>query len=192
MTMASRKARGTASAALVVAAPAARRPPIRAIIERGFGPMASGDDVMVRRALVPVLGVLALVALPFVSAGCGSSPSTPSSYAPYSQVDLVFGDGTAAEAGKTLTVNYRGWFYDPEAADKKGVLFASSVVDGPLIFVAGSGSVIEGWEKGVLGMREGGLRRLTIPPSLAYGQNRYVIIPPNATLVFELELLKVE
>ena len=147
---------------------------------------------MVRRALVPVLGVLVLILLPIVSAGCGDSPSTPSDYAPYSQTDLVFGEGASAETGKTLTVSYNGWFYDSGAADKKGVQFASSVTSGQMIFVAGTGEVIQGWDLGVLGMREGGLRRLIIPPSLGYGANRYSIIPPNATLVFELELLKVE
>ena len=61
---------------------------------------------MVRRALVPVLGLLCLVCLPFATAGCGNSPSTPSDYAPYSQIDLVFGDGASVETGKALTVNY--------------------------------------------------------------------------------------
>jgi FKBP-type peptidyl-prolyl cis-trans isomerase FkpA len=147
---------------------------------------------MVRRALVPALGLLTLVLLPPVTAGCGSTPSSPSDSAPFSQIDLVFGDGASAETGKTLTTNYNGWLYDSEAPDKKGVQFASSVTSGQMIFVAGSGEVIAGWDKGVIGMREGGLRRLIIPPSLGYGANRYSIIPPNATLVFELELVKVE
>ena len=147
---------------------------------------------MLRRALASVLGVLVLVLLPVVTAGCGDSPSTPSDYAPYSQIDLVFGEGASAETGKTLTINYNGWLYDSDAPDKKGVQFASSVTSGQMIFVAGSGEVIAGWDKGVIGMREGGLRRLIIPPSLGYGANRYSIIPPNATLVFELELVKVE
>jgi FKBP-type peptidyl-prolyl cis-trans isomerase FkpA len=147
---------------------------------------------MVRRTLAPVLGFLALVLLPFAAAGCGGSPSTPSDYAPYSQIDLVFGEGASAETGKVLTVNYTGWFYDPTAADKKGVLLTSSTFSGPVVFTAGANSVIEGWEKGVLGMKEGGRRRLVVPPSLAYGPNRYNAIPPNATLVFDLELVKVE
>ncbi|MFO7692169.1 MAG: FKBP-type peptidyl-prolyl cis-trans isomerase [Vicinamibacterales bacterium] len=147
---------------------------------------------MVRRALVRASGVLALVMLPFAAAGCGDSPSSPSSYAPYSQIDLVFGQGASAETGKLVTLNYNGWLYDSTAADNKGVQFASSLTSGQIIYTAGDGSVIRGWEQGVLGMKEGGLRRLIIPPSLGYGTNRYTIIPPNATLVFELELVKVE
>jgi len=147
---------------------------------------------MVRRALIPAPGVLILALLPLVAAGCSDSPSSPSDYAPFSQIDLVFGDGASAETGKTLTTNYNGWLYDAGAPDQKGVQFASSVTSGQMVFVAGSGEVIAGWDKGVIGMREGGVRRLIIPPSLGYGANRYSIIPPNATLVFELELLKVE
>ena len=147
---------------------------------------------MVRRAMTPVLGLLVLAWLPFAAAGCGDSPSSPSDYAPYSQIDLVFGQGTSAETGKVLTLNYNGWLYDSTAADNKGVQFASSLTAGQITFTAGDGSVIEGWERGVIGMREGGVRRLTIPPSLGYGASRYSIIPPNATLIFELELVKVE
>jgi len=147
---------------------------------------------MVRRSSAAILGVLALVALPFVTAGCGDSPSTPSGYAPFSQIDLVFGSGASAETGKVLTINYTGWYYDPEAPDKKGMQFASSTVSGPAVFTAGANTVIAGWEQGVLGMKEGGTRRLIIPPSLGYGPNRYSAIPPNATLVFDVELLSVQ
>jgi FKBP-type peptidyl-prolyl cis-trans isomerase len=154
--------------------------------------LSLGENVMVRRTLVPALGFLALVLLPFATSGCGSTPSSPSDYAPFSQIDLVFGEGASAETGKVLTVNYTGWFYDPTAADKKGVQLTTSALSGPVVFTAGANSVIEGWEKGVLGMREGGSRRLVIPPSLAYGPNRFNAIPPNATLVFDLELVKVE
>ena len=147
---------------------------------------------MGRRALVRASGALALVLLAFVAAGCGDSPSSPSSYAPFSQIDLAFGQGASAETGKILTLNYNGWLYDPTAADFKGAQFASSLTSGQIIYTAGDGTVIQGWERGVLGMKEGGFRRLIIPPSLGYGPNRYTIIPPNATLVFELELVKVE
>ena len=147
---------------------------------------------MVRRALILSAGLMALVVLPLAAAGCGSSPSSPSDYAPYSQIDLVFGNGASAETGKTLTVNYTGWFYDSTAGDKKGVQFTTSALSGPAVFTAGANSVIEGWERGVLGMKVGGVRRLVIPPSLGYGPNRYSAIPPNATLVFDIELVSVE
>jgi FKBP-type peptidyl-prolyl cis-trans isomerase len=147
---------------------------------------------MFRRVWVTVLGTFAIGVLVLAAAGCGSSPSEPSDYAPYSQTDLVFGDGASAETGKTLTMNYSGWFYDPTAADRKGMQFTASSLSGPIVFVAGGGSVIAGWEQGVIGMKEGGTRRLVLPPSLAYGPNRFSAIPPNSTLVFDIELLKVE
>jgi len=147
---------------------------------------------MLRRARIGVLGMLAVGLLTLAAAGCGNSPSEPSDSAPFSQTDLVFGSGASAETGKTLTVNYAGWFYDSTAADKKGLQFTTSAMSGPLVFVAGAGSVVEGWERGVIGMKEGGTRRLVIPPSLAYGPNRYSAIPGNATLVFDIELVKVE
>jgi FKBP-type peptidyl-prolyl cis-trans isomerase len=147
---------------------------------------------MDRRAWIAVVGVLAVGVLPFAAAGCGNSPSEPSDYSAYSQTDLVFGSGASAETGKTLTVGYTGWFYDSTAADKKGVQFTTSTMSGPAVFISGSNTVIEGWERGVIGMKEGGTRRLVIPPSLAYGPNRYAAIPANATLVFDIELIKVE
>ena len=147
---------------------------------------------MFRRARIGVLGMLAVGLLTLGAAGCGNSPSEPSDSAPYSQTDLVFGSGASAETGKTLTVAYTGWFYDSTAADKKGLQFTTSSMSGPAVFMAGANTVIEGWERGVIGMKEGGTRRLVIPPSLAYGPNRYAAIPPNATLVFDIELIKVE
>lgn len=146
---------------------------------------------MVRRAMRLLLGIVPLIALPALAGGCGS-PASPSDSAPYSQVDLVIGTGATAATGNVLTVNYNGWFYDGSATDHKGLLFTTSVNGGPVVFTAGANGVIAGWEQGVLGMQEGGLRRLVIPPSLAYGPNRYSAIPPNATLLFELELVKVE
>src|SRR5512139_3574755 len=142
---------------------------------------------MVRRSFGPRLGLLVLLLLPLAAAACGDSPSSPSGYAPFSQVDLVFGDGATAETGKHLTINYNGWLYDPNKADRKGVQFASYITSGAITFMAGNNEVIAGWEKGVIGMKEGGLRRLTIPPSLGYGATRYTIVPPNVTTVFELE-----
>jgi len=127
-----------------------------------------------------------------VGGGADTSATGPTDYAPYQQVDLQLGSGTAAETGKSVTVNYTGWLYDPEKGEQKGLMFDTSMGRTPFTFVLGAGAVIPGWDKGVVGMQVGGLRRLIVPPSLAYGQNRYSIIPPNATLLFEIELLDVQ
>jgi FKBP-type peptidyl-prolyl cis-trans isomerase FkpA len=134
-----------------------------------------------------------------VVAGCGgndSSGPTPSQpRAEFSQTDIRVGIGTAATTGRLLTVNYTGWLYDPGAAEQKGRQFDSSLSPGrtPFQFTLGAGGVIRGWDQGMAGARVGGLRRLVIPPELAYGaQGRSPEIPPNATLVFDIELLNVQ
>jgi FKBP-type peptidyl-prolyl cis-trans isomerase FkpA len=129
------------------------------------------------------------LALAMLIAGC-DSPTSPNN-ADYSQSDLRIGTGADALTGRVLTVNYTGWFYNESATDGKGVQFDSSAGQPPLTFTLGAGQVIQGWEQGVQGMKVGGIRRLVIPPSLAYGQSRFGPIPPNATLVFEIELLEV-
>jgi len=126
----------------------------------------------------------------FVLSACGGSPTTPS--APFSQTDVRVGTGASAASGNTLMVNYTGWFYDATKPEQKGAKFESSIGSTPLTFVLGAGQVIPGWDQGIPGMRVGGLRRLVIPPSLAYGPNRNGPIPPNATMVFDVELLSVE
>ena len=130
--------------------------------------------------------VFVLIAL-FV--GCSSSPSTPSNDPPFSQTDLRVGTGAVAAAGQTLTVNYTGWFYDASKPDQKGVSFDSTVGKAPFTFTLGAEQVIKGWDQGLPGMKVGGLRRLVIPPSLAYGSTRSGSIPANTTLLFEIELL---
>jgi len=100
--------------------------------------------------------------------------------------DLAEGEGAVAEAGQTVTVHYTGWLTD-------GTKFDSSLDrDQPFRFALGKGQVIRGWDEGVAGMKVGGRRRLTIPPQLGYGAaGAGGVIPPNATLVFEVELLEV-
>lgn len=101
--------------------------------------------------------------------------------------DIVNGDGTIAEgAGQTVTVHYTGWLED-------GTKFDSSVDrDEPFKFPLGAGYVIPGWDQGVTGMQVGGKRKLTIPPELGYGAHGAGgVIPPNATLIFEIELIAV-
>lgn len=130
-----------------------------------------------------------------VCAGCGSSSDTaPSANVPFSSVDLKVGTGTAAMAGKTVTVNYTGWLYDASKADNKGTQFDSSLAAGrtPFFFVLGAGQVIKGWDQGVVGMQVGGSRRLIIPPDLGYGSSGNGPIPPNATLVFDIDLLSIQ
>jgi FKBP-type peptidyl-prolyl cis-trans isomerase FkpA len=95
-------------------------------------------------------------------------------------------------SGRELTVNYTGWFYGESRPEKKGPVFDTSAGSDPFIFTLGAGQVIAGWDQGLQGMRVGGVRRLVIPPSLAYGAFRNGPIPPNATLVFEVELLDVQ
>ena len=138
-----------------------------------------------------VLSLSALVAVVGITAACDEGPTGPSNFAPYSQTDLRVGTGADAVSGRLLTVNYTGWFYSESATDKKGPVFDTSTGTTPFSFVLGGAEVIEGWERGTAGMRVGGLRRLVIPPSLAYGGVRNGSIPPNATLVFEIELLDV-
>lgn len=105
--------------------------------------------------------------------------------------DRVTGSGEAARAGQTVTVHYTGWLHDPAAPDGRGRKFDSSRDRGePFEFALGAGQVIRGWDEGVQGMQVGGTRVLTIAPELGYGaRGAGGVIPPHATLVFEVELL---
>jgi FKBP-type peptidyl-prolyl cis-trans isomerase len=129
--------------------------------------------------------VLALFLVVGLTACGGSSGdvASPSSQASLELLDLVVGDGPVAESGDTATVHYVGRFTD-------GSQFDSSYDRAqPFQFVVGAGQVIAGWDLGIPGMRVGGTRRLTIPPHLAYGTSGSGPIPPNSTLVFDVELL---
>jgi FKBP-type peptidyl-prolyl cis-trans isomerase len=113
---------------------------------------------------------------------------------PIQMTDLVEGEGPMAMSGKQVSVHYTGWLFDAAAPETKGKKFDSSRDRGdPFGFRLGSGQVIQGWDRGVAGMRVGGQRRLTLPPEFAYGaRGAGGVIPPNATLVFDVELLGVE
>jgi FKBP-type peptidyl-prolyl cis-trans isomerase len=104
--------------------------------------------------------------------------------------DLVMGNGNSAAAGQRVSVHYTGWLYE---GGKAGNKFDSSKDRGqPFMFALGRGEVIRGWDEGVAGMKVGGKRKLTIPPELGYGaRGAGGVIPPNATLLFEVELLAV-
>ena len=102
--------------------------------------------------------------------------------------DVVVGSGAEAAAGQDVSVHYTGWLYEN---DQAGAKFDSSKDRGdPFDFPLGGGRVIRGWDEGVAGMKVGGTRRLIIPPALGYGaRGAGGVIPPNATLLFEVELL---
>eukprot|EP01037_Dinobryon_pediforme_P013691 gene13691-13807_t len=109
-------------------------------------------------------------------------------------IDHKIGTGDTATAGHQVTVHYTGWLFDAAAPDNKGKKFDSSRDRGdPFVFPLGAGRVIAGWDQGVAGMKVGGQRTLTIPPELGYGaRGAGAVIPPNATLVFDVELLGVK
>jgi FKBP-type peptidyl-prolyl cis-trans isomerase len=116
------------------------------------------------------------------------TPAKPYDFIPAAVVkeDLVIGHGPAAQGGEELLVHYVGWMANGQQFD------SSRAREDPLDFALGAGDVIKGWDQGICGMRVGGQRRLTIPPSLAYGDAGCGgVIPPNATLVFEVEVLAI-
>jgi FKBP-type peptidyl-prolyl cis-trans isomerase FkpA len=139
-----------------------------------------------------------LFTLTLLTTACGGgtdtptapSPSQPS--APYSQTDITVGAGAEAVAGRRATVHYTLWLYDPGQAEGKGRQLQTSVGGAPFAFTVGNREVITGWDRGVPGMRAGGRRRLVIPPDLAYGSAGRGDVPPNATLVFDIDLIDVQ
>jgi len=137
-----------------------------------------------------VLGRLLVLALLLPVAACGDDtptmPATTSS-GPYSQTDLVLGTGAEAVATSRVTVSYTGWLYDTSKTEGKGLQFETNPNATFLLT-----NVIAGWQRGVVGMKVGGQRRLIIPPDLAYGSSGSGPIPPNATLVFDIGLLGVQ
>jgi FKBP-type peptidyl-prolyl cis-trans isomerase len=143
------------------------------------------------------------MAVALLAVGCnndgGGSPTDPSQVnVEFSTTDLVVGTGPEAVVGNRATLNYELWLYDPAGTASKGRRVQGSsdphpqvpgTTFGPFTFVLGSGGTVPGFDQGVRGMRQGGKRRMYIPPSLAYGsQGSPPDIPPNASIVFEVEL----
>ena len=146
----------------------------------------------------PAVLAAALCAATFL-ASAAEPPATPPAVPPQAApapallvTDLVKGVGDEALPGMVVIVHYTGWLFDAVAKDHHGRQFDSSLKRRqPFSFPLGAGRVIQGWDQGIPGMKVGGTRRLVIPPELAYGAKGAGngVIPPNATLLFEVELL---
>jgi FKBP-type peptidyl-prolyl cis-trans isomerase FkpA len=134
------------------------------------------------------------VVLSIVLSACGGGGgSTTTEPAQLQVTDILVGTGATATAGNTITVHYTGWLYDEKASQYRGKQFDSSIGKTPFSFKLGVGQVIAGWDQGVVGMKVGGKRTLIIPSALGYGSTGAgSAIPPNAALVFEVELLSVQ
>lgn len=128
------------------------------------------------------------------SSGAAASASSPADVSALDKKDVKPGTGAEARPGMMVSVHYTGWLYDPSAAERRGKKFDSSKDRGePFEFQLGKGDVIAGWDEGVAGMKVGGTRILTIPSAMGYGaRGAGADIPPNAGLVFEVELLGVK
>jgi FKBP-type peptidyl-prolyl cis-trans isomerase FkpA len=129
--------------------------------------------------------------------GTGAAPTSSKMDAKVMQlqkIEVKPGTGAEATPGKAVIVHYTGWLYDPAALQQRGKKFDSSRDrQVPFGFMLGAGKVIKGWDEGVAGMKVGGQRTLIIPADMAYGsQGAGGVIPPNATLIFDVELIDVK
>ncbi len=139
------------------------------------------------------LAIILAVAAPFVQADSNVVLAAAAVGKTLVKTDSVVGTGAEAGLGQKVEVHYTGWLYDPNAADTHGAKFDSSVGREPFGFQLGAGRVIKGWDQGVLGMKVGGKRTLVIPSDLAYGKRGAGgVIPPDAVLIFDIELLDVK
>ena len=139
-----------------------------------------------------------LLALPLLAAllACTPAPQALPASDPIARFEIIdqrSGEGAPAQAGQTVSVHYTGWLFDADAPQQRGAKFDSSLDRGqPFSFTVGGGQVIRGWDEGVAGMKVGGARTLIIPPELGYGaRGAGRVIPPGATLKFDVELLAV-
>jgi FKBP-type peptidyl-prolyl cis-trans isomerase FkpA len=147
-------------------------------------------------ALNGTLQKIGIALLIGILAACSREPAAApaSGVSSMQSVELKPGTGEAVSGGKIAVVQYTGWLYEAAAKDNKGKQFDSSRSSGQAFrFPVGTGQVIKGWDQGVLGMKIGESRRLIIPPDLAYGDSGAGgVIPPGATLVFDIDLVAIE
>ena len=145
-----------------------------------FGSLAAG------------LCIVGMLAAPCSVAFAQTAPTEKAKITDLVKIDSKVGQGKEALGGSNVQVNYTGWLYDPSAPQNKGAKFDSSIGRAPFSFPLGGGRVIKGWDQGVAGMKVGGQRTLIIPPEMGYGaRGAGGAIPPNATLIFDVELLDV-
>lgn len=145
-------------------------------------------------SIIPVRTLLAVLFAAVLVAGCADpGPPPGGSVAELERIDVRQGEGAIAQPGDEVSVHYSGWVYDENAPDLRGEPFDSSRErNEPFVFPLGAGRVIRGWDEGVAGMRVGGQRELRIPAEYGYGKRGAGgVIPPNASLVFDVELLDV-
>ena len=151
---------------------------------------------MAAMACISPLSKIVAAVLVGLIAGCGGKPGAapPSGVSSMQSMEIKPGTGEALAAGKIAVVQYTGWLYEAAAKDNKGKQFDSSRTAGrPFRFPVGAGQVIKGWDQGVVGMKVGESRRLIIPADLAYGDSGAGgVIPPGATLVFDIDLIAIE
>lgn len=142
----------------------------------------------------PLRQIGAALLFGLIAACSGKPDAAPTSGVSSMQsTEIKPGTGEAITTGKIAVVQYTGWLYDAAAQDNKGKQFDSSRTGRPFRFPLGTGQVIKGWDQGVVGMKVGESRRLIIPPDLAYGDNGAGgVIPPGATLVFDVDLVAIE
>jgi FKBP-type peptidyl-prolyl cis-trans isomerase FkpA len=129
---------------------------------------------------------------PTTESASASAATTAVAAAPLQKIDSQVGTGKEAVAGTQAVVNYTGWLYEPNAPQQHGAQFDSSVGREPFSFQLGAGQVIPGWDEGVQGMKIGGKRTLIVPAHMGYGERGAGPIPPNSTLIFDVELLDVK
>ena len=164
-------------------------------LQSGFGRTINdyyGTHIEMKKILLATAVTLGLL-VSACGGGDDNHTSTTAGPALLQMTDTIVGTGATAAVGNTITVNYTGWLYNASVANFHGTQFDTSVGKQPFSFKLGAGQVIAGWDQGVVGMKVGGTRELVIPSSLAYGAaGAGGVVPPNAALVFTVNLLAVQ
>jgi FKBP-type peptidyl-prolyl cis-trans isomerase FkpA len=148
--------------------------------------------ISIRSAAALAFGLTLALGPAAAHAAASKTVTTSSTLKALQKTDTVMGTGKTATAGATVTVHYTGWLYAPKAPRQHGAQFDSSAGGEPFSFQLGAGKVIPGWDEGLVGMQVGGKRTLVVPATLGYGARGAGPIPPNANLIFDVELIDVK